>query len=275
MRTTTSFNSRIILAICIIPALLQSCLSPSIYLSNSTNTPNLTNKNEGNVNTYIGLSRIELQGAYSPTRNFGILFNGYSTYNAFDNLANGQSNNTSSFAELAGGFYHPLGSLSNWFFDVYGGYGMGSRTYNGAVDQSGLSGKYPTIVDIYTSYNKLFIQPTVFYKRQKFEFSLSIQFSELLFNYINVWYFETYSSYQGHPNIPPIYSGPQNYVNENFAATFKYGLKRVKLITQIANTIAPSAVNPSSYFGGYDGLYFNARPIEINVGIQYSFGHKE
>lgn len=250
-------------------AVLQGCI-PSVYLSDSVNTPNLTQKKDGSIDGYLGIDHMELQGSCSPSSNIGIFANGYSTYNS--SQSSGTDVTPSLFIEGAIGYYHPIRS-SNIYFDLYGGGGTGERNYNGGTYLSGVT--EPTMT-MNTSYNKLFLQSSIYYKQNRIEFSISDQISDLYYNYMNVtvYTFDFYHPIQGF--TMPVQS--QNYshlslFDNNLAFTIKYGWKKFKFIAQVAVDYTPNAPYPTSQSNSAIpvGFMFNTRTGAINLGIQYSF----
>ena len=273
-KTPIAFFYRFVF-VCLIAFTFQSCRYPSIFLSNTTNVPNLSQKKDGNVSAYLGLDHVELQGAYSPKNRLGLFVNSYTTYGTFLTNTNTGIEDPSVFFEAASGYYQLI-KESLWFFDLYGGVGYGHRSFKGANDPYDMTGQIHQEDNIRTVYGKVFFQSSIFYKVPGFQFTLSNQIGGLFFNVMDI----TEGGTNGYPLIFHKNYSPFSVLNDNIALTFKMGRRNCKFILQLTANIAPDAPFSGSPFDfgyseifGYQGLYFNSRPLGINIGLQYTFGH--
>lgn len=113
-----------------------------IYYPNRLNAPMIKEKGAFNVEGSVGFTGFDLQGAYSPKENIGLMAN-FSTIG-------GSSSHNHTFFEAGAGYYNSLGTKG--LFEVYGGGGYGQAkgsTFD--FPESTLSG----------SYYRLFIQPSI------------------------------------------------------------------------------------------------------------------
>jgi len=239
--------------------LLQSCAVESVYLSNSTNTPNLTNKFDGNANALLGLNHAELQGAFSPIKNLGIFFNGYKAIQ-----------NSSQLMDFALGYYHQI-SKTNIYYDIYAGVGFGQRVYLGSPWDNLNKTMYSDLMNIeniHTVFSKQFLQASVYYFwAEKFEVSITGQVANLNFNSMQID-LENYYNYSPSTTSVLFNQTFKNLDLFNFttAATIKYKFaEHFKIFSQLMTN---TTINPP-YQGNYNNIYFNARSFCLNLGVQF------
>jgi hypothetical protein len=155
-------------------ALFASC-SP-IYLPNSRNVPMLSKAGEFQGSLSFG-SGYNAQAAVAVTDNVALMANGM-----FASDRNGSNGNVNSFFLWEGGIGYYHNSSSNFYFDVFGGYGKG-RTY--AKDS--VFTIHPTTLNGFDKYissgdfNRFFIQPSFGWKLKHFHGAIAYRISMVNF----------------------------------------------------------------------------------------------
>jgi hypothetical protein len=255
-----------------ITGLFSSCAG--LHVFNSTNAPCLRTKHDGNVNAYVGADHAELQATYAPVNHLGLFLNGYGA-SSIASLGAQSSFNSSgtNLLEGAGGYFTEIGKLSSGFHlfcDVYAGLGTGQRKYNGessfnTYDEYAVS----------SSYQKAFLQGSVYLIKGRSQLALSVQGSLFYFNYL-----DEQLSYQWHLGAVPgalLSREKFSVYNTNIALTYKLRVfNRFSLIAQLAGNLNNMSSNYpilDQYGIPHSGLNFNGRPVELNVGFQYCFGY--
>ena len=144
-------------------ALLCSSCYHVYYSPNTPNAPMLSQKGEVKLNGAIGFGANseytsgELQLAYAPAKNFGLLLNGFTAAKSEetdDALEKGKG----SYAELAPGFFTPISSNAKWRAELFAGLGTGSVSNNYGGSSSSKVG-----------ITKAFLQPAIGFKSKHFE----------------------------------------------------------------------------------------------------------
>ena len=201
-----------------------------LYLPNQVNAPMLTDKNDLSGNISLGLSNLNLQAAYSPVKNVGLMINyagGKDINSDNDNISNSYS-----FIEFGAGYYKPIGK--SLLFDIYGGYGVGdAKTFDAVWDESTtINGKY----------SRIFIQPSItFSVSEAFDANLAIRPVFILMEKTTDNYTRTQS---GSTFLEPV-------------LTLKYGWKYIKIINQLGFSLPTQQVDYA----------FN--PFILSVGINF------
>ncbi len=254
------------LLIAVIAVLFQSCAREGVYLSNSTNTPNLEKKNDANLNGYFGVNHFEFQGSYSPINHIGVIGNEY-----FSTIQGAQ------FFEGGIGYYNSIPN-TKIHFDVFAGFGSGKRSYSFTQEEFDfvwMANVGTETSNIYTAYNKLFLQGSFYFLwNDKYQLALTGQIANLHFNTMQIE-MEDQSQNQfvnGGNSMPLSVLYNQtfkdlNLFNYSTALTFKMKVfKHFKFVSQIMTNTTPGA----PYNGNYNNVYFNGRSLCINLGLQYS-----
>jgi hypothetical protein len=201
-----------------------------LYLPNQINAPILSDKGDFSGNVSIGLSNFNLQTAYSPVQNMGLMLNyaGGKT-SSFDNSSN---TNTYNFFELGLGYYLPLNT--NLLFDFYGGFGLGEAyTYDDSFDApTSVTGKY----------SRLFVQP-----------SITISSSEAFNANFAVRPVLVFMNKTTGTNAPI----PTTTLFFEPVVTLKYGWKYIKIINQLGFSL-PGTV-----------IIYGYNPIILSVGLNF------
>lgn len=139
--------------------------SPKYYVPNSVNTPLLTQKGEFMANGLFNDNRGELQLAYAPAANLGIVANGTLFFPKDQGNGNGGNG---SFFEAGAGYFLPM--PNNFVFETYALLGFGS-----------LENYFPESVQTYPGTNgrldasvfRISLQPSFGYKSRYFEAAVS------------------------------------------------------------------------------------------------------
>jgi hypothetical protein len=144
-----------------------------VYIPVSQNTP-LFGKNKAlQINAYGGTNHIELQAAHNPGKHVALAANinfgsGFSIY------------------DVAAGWYGSNAS-AKWRGEVFAGYGYNSNIAYQTANYNSLLQKPVSNFDIYSLYDKYYLQPAVGYfneikmYKMKYAFALSARFSALNF----------------------------------------------------------------------------------------------
>jgi hypothetical protein len=161
----------------ITPIFLLFTLSSCYHVYYSPNTPNvtqLTEKNEVRINAGIisGLesdfSGGDLQLAYAPTQNVGVMVNGFTASRA-ESTYNGRfEKGSGKYGEFGIGYFGTFDKNKEWTFEVYGGVGGGTVSNDYGMSESSK-----------VSINKLFIQPAVGYKWDHIELAVTTKLAHV------------------------------------------------------------------------------------------------
>lgn len=143
---------------------LNGCLS-YYYVPNSHNVPLLQDKNEGRVLMAVSggenFGGAELMGAYSLTRHFGVMANGF--FNSQGFYSGGGY-----FGEIGAGYFNSL--YKKIVFETYGGIGWGEITYLDLLNDKS-----------FVNYSRYFIQPSIGFTSSSFDIAVSSRFCWLNF----------------------------------------------------------------------------------------------
>ncbi|MBN2570765.1 MAG: hypothetical protein JXA68_01445 [Ignavibacteriales bacterium] len=136
-------------------ALLLSACAP-IYIPNQVNVPLLNKSGNLNFSGAVATSGAEVQLAYSPFTNVGLMANGSFMW--------GDEDHKHQFVELGGGYYKPLGTSG--VFEVYSGVGYG---HSETDDIDGFGNP------IGGDYLRVFVQPSLGADLGFFEGAMSVR----------------------------------------------------------------------------------------------------
>jgi len=217
-----------LLIICLLSFASSSC--HLLYLPNQVNAPMLTDRNDLSGNISLGLSNVNLQAAYSPVKNVGLMINyaGGKTSNS----DNSSITNSYNFLEFGAGYYKPI--TKNLLFDIYGGYGLGeAKTFDNVWDEA---------TTINGNYTRLFIQP-----------SITISASE---------------AFDANLAIRPVFIFMEKTTDSNAPTrssktflepvlTLKYGWKYIKIINQFGLSLPTSNID------------YAYNPLILSVGVNF------
>jgi len=198
----------------------------------------LTEKNEFNGSVLVGSSGLDIEAAFSPGKNWGIMVDG-SFYNSSANAEDADitSNHKHLFGEIGAGYHTTFGGIGR--FDVYGGGGLGtSSTTNRWFRSFGGTSE--------GNYNRFFMQPSVGIGTDYADVNLATRISYLSFN-------DIYNSNRTFYHTRAFFWEP--------ALTARAGYKWVKYFVQIG-----FSVPLDTYF---DIQY---QPFMFSTGINLNFG---
>jgi len=206
----------------------------SRYIPSVVNAPMLKNKGEIQASVNGGTSGFSSKIAYGITDNIGVMLNG--SFANRDSSENNSDIHKHNYAELAGGYFKPIGT--NGIFDVYMGYGYGN--IKTAVTGWSVSA-WNTEADFINQ--RFFIQPSIGYynKITDLNFATKLSLVSISKNSYNKSVFF----------ITPV-------------ATFKVGFKHIRFITQLGASIKT----------GDDNDNFDYNPFVGNVGLEIDLFRK-
>jgi hypothetical protein len=167
---------KIVLFFSIFSTLIIGC-SPVYYQPTTMNTPNFKQATEVYlaVNTTGFMESLKLggdvQAAYAVSDHFFVQGNYMLNFqNHFGKLIDSEIKNQS--GEIAGGYFSPL--PKNWLFSLCGGYGIGNVRNN-----------FSTAGTSTANLTKSFIQPSLGFRHENFEFIASAKYANL--KYANLY----------------------------------------------------------------------------------------
>ena len=218
-------------------ALLFSACNTTMYVSNAVNAPLLREKGEVKVNATSN----DLQVAVAAGNNFGIMANGY--YNKYK--ASNNYEHSGGYGELGLGFFTNTEDDNRFFFEAYGGGGVGSiykqETY---TDQNDVSHN----ASFHAQAGKIFLQPNFAYSNAFLDVILTPRFSFVKytgFSQSNYTEEKLREDYLDKDNL----TGPVFMFAEP-ALTVRGGYKYIKLQAQYGLTLNLTGSNirhPSSF----------------------------
>ena len=230
------------LAISFLGTLLLSSCAHYYYVPNVQNVPLFREKNEYRFSAFYGdgdkSSSGEIQVAYSPTSNLGIMANYIS---ASGGNSTGKNSASGSCLEGALGYFKPLGNAA--VFEIYGGLGGGSQNhkyYSSFTNQSYGS------ADI--SFVKVFIQPSFGMTFNAFDVAFSTRLCSMSFTDVKN------NTTDGYESRVLNDIGVKNHAFIEPAITLRGGWKNVKF--QVQGLISADLTNPVMYIG--EGYHFSA-----------------
>lgn len=145
-----------------------------VYRPSAVNLPMFDTANELQVGGYIGNNGTDVQAAYSIDDKYAIVAAG-SFMNFNDNNSDSftllNTVRRHSFGELGLGYYEKFGR--NGVFEIYGGFGAGKSEAQDIFDGDSISAQ--------GNFFKLFMQPSISFKSNNFQFGLVTRFSYINF----------------------------------------------------------------------------------------------
>jgi hypothetical protein len=166
------------------------------YIPNTPYVPALDQRHDthvrGGVSFLSGYRGLELQTAYSPFKNTGVLLNYmHSRWGDGANYADTSSlPGIGHFVELGLGHQLTFGANQQFAFSAYGGYGLGFLRNNFFVDGTDVSGA-PLGKRNYTAvlrHNRFYIQPAITFKQGVFRATILYRFCHMNYYYGSIDY---------------------------------------------------------------------------------------
>ena len=233
-----------------------SC-GPGLHLFNAANPPCLTKRNSGAANVYIGGKQLELQGAFSPVNQLGIMGNA--------SFGFGRSVETKLF-EGSIGFYNHLSDYLHT--ELYLGGGYGERRYNGPSENMPFS--TADFFDFSAYYSKFFVQPAIFSKKDRKEFVASVQIGGFFFR--SITFKEKFAAHANNtvPDVVVMKNDAPVLVSLQPALTFKFGANKVKFVTQVSSNFFVDDGTTLPEITKYIPL--SQQWLQITLGLQIRFG---
>ncbi|HYG16709.1 MAG TPA: hypothetical protein VEC12_13215 [Bacteroidia bacterium] len=205
-----------------LPALLIGCAvglmscSRAYYAPNAQNVPLFTGVNDARFtvahNSGDNVSGAEVQTAFSPSENVGLMANYYNVY--------ARDRGEGEYIDIAGGYYYPM---NNFIFEVYGGYGNGRtlNTFNGAGY-------------LRNNFNKFYLQPVIGFSYKYLDIAASARFAHISLYRIRAQFADAQEQNTNRlitTDIAAINNNRNSFVIEP-ALTIRYGWKYLKLQAQ-------------------------------------------
>jgi len=199
--------------------LLASC-THYYYTPNSQNVPLLQEKGESRISaSYYGSEEstgFVLNSALSITDNIGLIGN-FIKGGAEESTHWGRGN----FSELGIGYFIPTGN--NIIFECYGGFGLGN-----------VKNHYSNDFESKMNFSRYYIQPSLGYTSNVFEFAMSNRFC--LLNYYNIQYDSELKEFHQITDIRYI-SNHENFILIEPAFTLRVGSEKFKIQAQLVRSI--------------------------------------
>lgn len=232
------------------------CTSCSVnYMPTPSASPMINKKGEtvvmGNFDFSLGNYDFSSQvvgksftAASSPIKNIVLGYNHFNHYKQ-----NGLIFNTN-YDELFFGVYKNINE--NYFYDIYLSYGKGKN--HSEIDTSNSIWSNKEYANIYYRYETFSINPSFSYKSEKFEYSFGIKVSQLSIYDLYIRDMRGSSFYTRYDKFDD-----QKYIFIQPSVKVKYGLKNLKLCTQVTlnRNLSENIIN-------YNGL-------TVSAGIQFQF----
>lgn len=215
----------IIISLATIAALIYFNSCAPLYVPNVVNAPMLSEKNDINASLHFGLSGTDVQSAFALTDHIGIMVNGSYMNQTSDSADNYHKH---ILIEAGVGYFERLGKYG--IFETYGGYGVGR------INSHQNSGDFSSFSDTYV--NRIFIQPSVGFKSNYFEFAFAPR---------TVWAFVS----QGNVRKTGFFLEP--------TLVLKAGSPILKLVTQFGLSFLMNSSSSS----------FNYQPFLFSFGLQF------
>jgi len=228
----------------IIGFVFMSC-NPKFYTPNTQNVPLISEKGETDLTISGNGNQVEFQGAYGITNHFAVKLNGGLFIPTDGTNGNGGSGK---FAEVAGGYFKPIGD--NWVFETYGLIGYGSFENH---LPSTIQANPATEGDISANIIRLGIQPNFGYKTKHFSAAVSSRFVNLSFNNI-----KGDLIYAGTDQTAYLKDNSSNFLVEP-ALTLKAGFEKIKLQMQYG------------YSYNLSNSAFRQDNVFVTIGLNYKF----
>jgi len=234
------------LSITVLGALLLSSCAHYYYVPNVQNVPLFKEKNEYRFSASYGVgdesTSAEVQAAYSPTSNIGLMANYIS---ASGGNSTGENSAKGYYLEGAAGYYKPIRKAA--VFEIYGGLGGGSQNHKYCNLFSNQSYGTTNLSSV-----KVFIQPSFGMTFNAFDVAFSTRLCSVFFtDVIN----NTNNDYES----CVVYDiGVKNRAFIEPAITLRGGSKNVKF--QVQGLISTDLSNPTLQIGERyhfsAGMYF-------------------
>jgi len=236
----------------------------TLYKPNAIHSPLVKEKGDLNTGVSIGASGsglYNLQAAYAPSDNIGIMLDGMHHKRRLSGADSSVQTLNIFFGETGVGYFSRFGDKKNGLFQCYGGAGYGKSTDKITRLHEGND-------EMSAKYFNIFIQPGIALTRKNFELAF-----DLRANYVNLFNIRSplYDKFEWWNTDFRSHSDTSLYfINLEPTLTMKAGGKKLKGIVQLGLTI-PS-VNPNSYFivDTYSLLGFPL--IKFSFGLNYYFG---
>lgn len=216
------------LIISLLAAVVQFSCAHYYYVANVQNVPMLQEKNDLQVSGFFGgwdeSKCIELQTAFAPAENIGVLANFMTAWGG--NVSERDFGKGSCF-DLGMGYFKPVNK--NLIFEIYGGIGGGSQrheyeelSYNPGT--GGIDSHYGGSARLSSS--RIFIQPSLGIKYSAFEAAVSVRASRLSYPSVTNSFYDEELSHIG--------DNPHYFIEP--ALTLRAVWKNIKLQGQISYT---------------------------------------
>jgi hypothetical protein len=254
-------RGKLIVSCSLILAILSGCAVRSVYIPVSQNVPLFGKDKSIQVNAYPGLNHLEVQLAHNPTKHFAVAGNinfgsGFSIY------------------DVALGWYG-YNTDEHWRCETFIGYGYNSNIAMQTANYNSLLQKPVTNFEIYSLYDKFYIQPSAGYfseikmYKMKYSFGLSARVSTL---YFKKYSFKEIDIEASKNSVQPVYLKNKVYENKLLyllepCFINKVGIKNINVILQGQFFIPYSDQIDVSYTKFSQGFLFSA-------GLQYYFNFK-
>ena len=241
--------------------LLPGCLT--LYKPNSINSPQLREKGEFSGTAAFGASGcgvMNLQTAYAPGNNFGLMLNGmYHTSNTTKGDSSTQ-NLDMLFGEIGAGFFQPFNK--HGYMQVYGGFGMGKTN----ADISGEGNPAPQIK---ANYFNIFVQPGVFFSSRYATLALDFRINYVKFYHLDSYKYSSFEWWNTDYGARGV--NACSFMIAEPTATLKFGSENLKLMLQGGITIP--VVNKDSYFDINTSAVWGFPMFKFTFGVCFNFGH--
>jgi hypothetical protein len=177
-KSTDPFTMKKLTAFFFLAVISCSC-SHYYYVPNVQNVPLFREKNEYRLSGTYGsgseTSCLEVQGAYSVTKNFGVMTN-FMSAKGIDN--SGESWAKGNYLDAAIGYFKPL--HKSGVFEIYGGIGGSKQHHQYRSETDNLTAGTSDL-----SFLKIFIQPSVGMTFNAFDIAFSTRLNRLSFTNID------------------------------------------------------------------------------------------
>lgn len=241
--------------------LLPGCLT--LYKPNSINSPQLSQQGEFSGTVAFGASGcglLNLQTAYAPGENFGLMLNGmYHT----TNTSRGDSSTQSLemlFGEFGAGFFQPINKQS--FIQVYGGFGLGQTTGE-------ITGESKLAPEIKANYFNIFMQPGIFLTSRYATLAVDFRLNYVRFYHLDVYKYNSFEWWD--TDFGPRGVSACDFLIAEPTVTLKVGSENLKLMLQGGITIP--VVNKDSYFDINTSSVWGLPMFKFTFGVCFNFGN--
>jgi hypothetical protein len=196
------------------------------YVPNVQNVPLFREKDECRLSAMVAggdeTSCAEIQGAYSITKNIGVMANFMSAKGGTTSDKNYGKGN---YFDGAIGYYKPINS--HQVFEIYGGLGLSNQNHKYTNEYSGMDNGTSDL-----SFTKIFLQPSYGITFNSFDIAFSTRICRLSFNTVGNYIIGNTYEYDELNNI----AQNKNYLFLEPAITVRGGWKHVKLQVQASTS---------------------------------------